>query len=146
MTKFQEENNKLKKNSAKSGPNKSKDVSDSTKKSTQTEKVIEELRRENEDMKKTIELLRTENDILKKSQADTKRIQNESQYYKGLAETKFKECTKLAEEIICLRSDLDRSHSNYLRVQKEKGTIITSIKSEEDLPSTLTTQRRSSLK
>ena len=46
-------------------------------------------------------------------------------YYKNLADQKVRECSVLAEEIICLRTDLDRSHTTLLQLQRgiENGQV-----------------------
>ena len=77
---------------------------------------------------KDISTLKEEIDILKQKSAEATQLsiqnKNESIYYKNLVDCKFKECSSLAEEIICLRTDLDRAHSNFLRLQRERQTSI----------------------
>ena len=60
-------------------------------------------------------------------------------YYKQLAEQKVKECSTLAEEIICLRTDLDRSHSAFLHLQRE-----TSLMGKQQIEKTLTSTQLTS--
>jgi len=56
--------------------------------------------------------------LLKKAKKQKQLVE----HYQKLADVRFKECSALAEEIICLRTDLDRSHSNYLRIQREQNS------------------------
>lgn len=66
--------------------------------------------------KEEVEFLKNENSTLRKTVDELHINDNgDTEYYKKLAEDKFRECSALAEEIICLRTDLDRSHSNFLR-------------------------------
>ena len=77
---------------------------------------------------KDVSTLKEEIDILKQKFAEATQLsiqnKNESIYYKNLVDCKFKECSSLAEEIICLRTDLDRAHSNFLRLQREQQISI----------------------
>jgi uncharacterized protein (DUF342 family) len=71
-----------------------------------------------------LEFLRDENSSLTKGLKEMEdSAKNDILFYKQLAEDKFKECSSLAEEIICLRTDLDRSHSNYLRMQRQQSMV-----------------------
>jgi len=85
-------------------------------------KELEEIRNESQETIKVLEFLKNENDILKKSVEEGKKQKQLVEHYQKLADVRFKECSALAEEIICLRTDLDRSHSNYLRIQREQGS------------------------
>jgi len=85
-------------------------------------KELEEIRNENQETIKVLEFLKNENDVLKKSVEEGKKQKQLVEHYQKLADVRFKECSALAEEIICLRTDLDRSHSNYLRIQREQNS------------------------
>lgn len=76
----------------------------------------------NEDEDDELEFIKNENRSLRKTVEELQKVSEESEYYKKLAEAKFRECSALAEEIICLRTDLDRSHTNYLRIQRQHGS------------------------
>ena len=71
-------------------------------------------------LKEQIDNLKQEKAKLSDIAKNSNRYKEESLYYKCLVNDKFKECSSLAEEIICLRTDLDRTHSNYLRLQREQ--------------------------
>ena len=102
---------------------------------------VDELKKENENIKKTLEFLQNENEALRRTVADVSKYQNEVNYYKNLAESRLKDSSTLAEEIIFLRTTLDKSHFNYLKVQKSH---LTPVKAGlEDSPVEL---RRSSLR
>jgi len=73
-------------------------------------------------LREQIEQLKQENEKLSRGANLSNKHKEDSHYYKALSDAKFKECSSLAEEIICLRTDLDRSHSNFLRVQREQKT------------------------
>jgi len=79
-------------------------------------------------LREEIEFLRNENEALKKAASETEKYKEEAEYYRKLSEAKFKECSALAEEIICLRTELDRSHSNYLRIQREQLSQLSGSK------------------
>jgi len=83
---------------------------------------IDDLKKENENIKKTLEFLQNENEALRRTVADVNKYQKEVSYYKGLAESRLKDSSTLAEEIIFLRTTLDKSHFNYLKVQKSQTT------------------------
>ena len=83
---------------------------------------LESVRSESSEMARMVEFLKNENEILKKSFEDTSNQRDLTDHYQKLSELRFRECSALAEEIICLRTDLDRSHSNYLRVQREHSS------------------------
>ena len=71
-------------------------------------------------LKEQIDNLKQEKAKLYDIAKNSNRYKEESLYYKSVVDDKFKECSSLAEEIICLRTDLDRAHSNYLRLQREQ--------------------------
>ena len=71
-------------------------------------------------LKEQIDNLKQEKTKLCNAEKNSTRYKEQSLYYKCLVNDKFKECSSLAEEIICLRTDLDRAHSNYLRLQRER--------------------------
>jgi hypothetical protein len=85
-------------------------------------KELEVIRKENQETVKVLEFLKDENEILKKSVEEGQKQKQLAEHYQKLADVRFKECSALAEEIICLRTDLDRSHSNYLRIQREQNS------------------------
>ena len=85
-------------------------------------KELELIRKENQETVKVLEFLKNENEILKKSVEEGQKQKQLAEHYQKLADVRFKECSALAEEIICLRTDLDRSHSNYLRIQREQNS------------------------
>lgn len=74
---------------------------------------------ENKKLKNAMDVLREENKKLRKFQEENSKSSEAINYYKNIAEIKFRECSALAEQIICLRTDLDRLHSKYLKAQKE---------------------------
>lgn len=85
-------------------------------------KEIESIKVENKETSKTVEFLKVENDMLKNDLEESQKYKELAEHFEKLADTRFKECSALAEEIICLRTDLDRSHSNFLRIQREQGS------------------------
>ena len=80
--------------------------------------IVEELRRENKGLKAALETRTGEVESLKKTCNDFADTEGKMMFYKELSETRMKECARMAEEIICLRTDLDKSHSSFLKVQK----------------------------
>jgi len=114
-------------------------------------KELEVIRKENQETVKVLEFLKDENEILKKSVEEGQKQKKLAEHYQKLADVRFKECSALAEEIICLRTDLDRSHSNYLRIQREqnsgkKANIVDSFLSGKKLRQTEATGGSSTTK
>jgi len=130
LTKSQMENTKLKEASNRSSQL-TLDSPTSSRKGSNLRESVEQLKEENQNIKKSLEFLKDENSVLKKSLTGVKKTQDEAEYYKNLAEYKFKECSKLAEEIICLRTDLDRCNSNLVRAQKAQKMQANNIGEEE---------------
>jgi len=106
---------KARENSARSSSSTSESQNLSTLRET-----VEQAKKEREYIREALESLKNENAELKKSVADITKSQSDADYYQKLAESRLKERSTLAEEIITLRTKLDRSHSNYLRVQRSR--------------------------
>jgi len=87
---------------------------------------VEQAKREREKIKEALEILKNENAGLKKAASDLAKYESEVNYYQTLAESRLKERSTLAEEIIKLRTNLDRSHSNYLKVQRSRTMAVES--------------------
>jgi len=83
---------------------------------------LEIIKNQNLEAMKIMDFLKNENEALKKTIEDGEKYKQVVEHYQKLADIRFKECSALAEEIICLRTDLDRSHSNYLRIQREQSS------------------------
>ena len=121
MKAAKEDNIKLKEASAKSTEQAARTV-DENKEIAMLIKDLELIKSENKETGRTVEFLKDENDALKRTLEEGQKNQEIAEHYQKLADVRFKECSALAEEIICLRTDLDRSHSNYLRIQREQGS------------------------
>lgn len=125
LSKLQEENAKLKDSpTLKSKRSSMEDIHKDATKLLQQQQAIEELKKENLQVKKASDLLKVENEKLRNALAEAKKGAANTDYYKNLAESKFKECSKLAEEIICLRSDLDRCQSDYLKMHRARSALV----------------------
>ena len=103
--------------------------------------TIEELNIQAQHIKKTLAYLAGENNKLKQSVLEIKKYEKDAEYYKNLSESKLKECCALAEEIITMRTHLDRKNSTYLKSQIEQTRTEGS---DDNTPSKR--RRKSSLK
>ena len=90
-------------------------------------------------LKEQINNLMQKNNKLFEETEKSNEYKNKSLYYKSLVDCKFKECSALAEEVICLRTDLDRAHSNFLRLQREQKIAILE-RSQKSIPELEDTQ------
>ena len=77
-------------------------------------------------LKNEIALLKEQNKKLAQAQEEIEKHKNAADHYKDIAEKKFKDCTSLAEEIICLRTDLDRLHGKYIKAQNASKMLAVS--------------------
>ena len=97
--------------------------SKSPKRVQESMKVIESqmkvIQNDNKKLQNDVTFLWEQNKKLRKQQEDIDKYKEAMEHYKKVAEDKFKECSSLAEEIICLRTDLDRLNLKYFKSQKE---------------------------
>jgi len=83
------------------------------------ETQMKTIQNDNKKLQSDITFLWEQNKKLRKQQEDVDKYKEAMEHYKKEAEDKFKECSSLAEEIICLRTDLDRLNLKYFKSQKE---------------------------
>jgi len=83
------------------------------------ENKLKTLQNENKKLQEDLTFVKEENKILRQSQENIEKYKDATEHYRQIAEDKFKECSSLAEEIICLRTDLDRLNLKYLHTQRE---------------------------
>ena len=51
----------------------------------------------------------------------------QTQFFKKMSEKNLEQCGTLAEQVICLRNDLDRSNLDILKIQKQRSSSVTSF-------------------
>jgi len=83
------------------------------------ETQMKTIQNDNKKLQSDITFLWEQNKKLRKQQEDVDKYKEAVEHYKKEAEDKFRECSSLAEEIICLRTDLDRLNLKYFKSQKE---------------------------
>ncbi len=49
-----------------------------------------------------------------------------SEFFKKQSQKSLEQCGTLAEQLICLRNDLDRSHFDMIKIQRQRSTSLTS--------------------
>jgi len=74
------------------------------------------------DAEETSKFLQRENEILK-SQL-TGDVEESMDKYKAMFETKLGECTSLAEQVICLRTDLDKSQADVVFLRDQNKSLL----------------------
>ena len=52
----------------------------------------------------------------------------QTEYFKKLSDQNLEQCGTLAEQLICLRNDLDKSHFDILRIQRERSNSFATSK------------------
>lgn len=128
LNQYQLENTKLKQSNKKQSARSITPI-DRSKKLAELRQSLATLYEDNQEIKKTLEFLKDENDVLKKCAAEMGNYQDLAGFYKNLADQKSKERATLTKETIYLRSELDRSHSDFLELKKTQ--IL--IRSQDDL-------------
>ena len=80
---------------------------------------------------KTIEKLKIDSEVTKEHTIEVKstEIMESLEFYKKLADDHMKECKSLAEQLICLRSDMDHSTTQMIKVKMEMSSAEINSKS-----------------
>jgi len=80
---------------------------------------LKAIQNDNKKLQSDITFLWEQNKKLRKEREDIDKYKEATEHYKKVAEEKLRECSSLAEEIICLRTDLDKLNLKYFKSQRE---------------------------